>query len=349
MPTAPTAPPESRARGEARCLLCHSPALVPLYAGVRDRLRYVPGDREWWRCRACGSAVLVPQPRPDELPGFYPPVYSFTPELGKKSRLANWLARLEYHFFFRPQYLTQVRRVMRCTGAAGRGWRLLDIGCGRGLRLLELRGLGYEVHGLDIQPDVVRYLREELNIPAVCAGVEAAEEFYPPGSFDVVTAFYLMEHINDVTGFLRACYRLLRPGGWVAVAIPFADSIQAGLFGGRWINVTEAPRHLSLPTQKGALFAVRRAGFERARILPDSVINCAGQIGSSMIPGSTLTHAYGKPGLRAFVPRFVGAAVTLVALPFCLAENYAAGKPSLGIVCARKPDHPGPADGDVSA
>lgn len=330
------APTKSEAVDTApACLYCEGRDLDVLYTGVRDRLEYVPGERTWWTCRGCGSAVLVPLPKAEDLAAFYPPVYSFTPELGKRSGLARVLAGLEYHLFFRPQYLAQVRQVVRAVGP-GSGKKLLDVGCGRGLRLLEFRRLGYDVHGLDLQPDVVRYLTDELRIPAVCAEVGAASEHYPAGSFDVVTAYYLMEHIPDVVGFLAACHRLLKPGGVLAVAIPFVDSWQAGLFGKRWINVTEAPRHLTLPTQKGTTAAFRRPGFDAVEFVPDSVLNCAGAFASSAVTGATLTHAYGKGGAVAMLKRFVGAAVMFGSLPFCLAENYAARRMPMGTVFARK-------------
>ena len=112
----------------ASCLYCDGHDLEPLYSGVKDRLGFVPGERAFARCRGCGSAVLVPQPATDELPGFYPPVYSFTLELGKGSGFKQFLSRMEYKWYFRPQYKAQVRRVMRACGRTrGDGKTLLDI------------------------------------------------------------------------------------------------------------------------------------------------------------------------------------------------------------------------------
>jgi SAM-dependent methyltransferase len=330
-PSAPAGGPD------AACLYCGSHDLTPRFAGVRDRLEYVPGERAFLGCRACGSAVLDPLPRSEDLPGYYPPVYSYTLELGG-SRLKRWLGRAEYRVFFRPQYVAQTRRVMRACGwARGDGKRLLDVGCGRGLRLLEFRNLGFDVHGLDVQTDVVRYLGDELGIPAACADVSTMGRHYRPRSFDLVTTFFLIEHIPDVAAALRGMFDLLKPGGWLAAAVPFIDSVQARAFGRRWINVTEAPRHLSLPTQRGMVEACRAAGFADACVRPDSALNCAGQIASSLLPGASLTHAYGGGRLLPLVRRAVGAGVMLAAVPWCLFENHVLGRVSLGVVMARKP------------
>ncbi len=324
--------------GEASCLYCCSHDLQPLYVGVQDRLGYVPGARTFWQCGECGSAVLVPLPTTAELPAFYPPVYSFTLELGGQSRFKRLLSRAEYHLFFRPQYTAQTRRVMRACGwTRGDGKALLDVGCGRGLRLLEFRRLGFQVHGLDVQPDVVRYLRDELDIPAECADVSTMNQIHPPGSFDLITTFFLIEHIPDVRAAIAGMFDLLRPGGWLAAAVPFIDAVQARVFGSRWINVTEAPRHLSLPTQAGMIAACRAAGFGRVVIVPDSALNCAGQVASSLVTGATLTHTYGQSRLRPLIARAIGAGVMFASVPWCLFENTVLGRMSLGIVMARKP------------
>lgn len=336
--TAPAATPAAvpSADGQA-CLWCQSDRLELLYTGVPDRLGYVPGTRTWYRCTACQSAVLVPLPTPEELPAFYPPVYSFTLELGQGSLFRRALTWFEYHFFFRPMYIQEVKAVAKYAGGGGKGKRLLDIGCGRGLRLLEFRKLGYDIHGLDIQADVCRYLTDELNIPAVCADVGDIDQFHPPESFDLVTAFFLGEHIQDVHAFLRCAARVLKPGGVIALGLPFIDSWQAQLFKKNWINITEAPRHLSLPTQAGIRTALTTCGFGDVKVIPDALLNCSGGFASSAVSGATLTHAYGGKDPFALVRRAWGAAVMFASLPFSAAENFSAGKPALAMACGRKP------------
>lgn len=321
------------------CLYCGSDSLGALYTGVRDRLGYVSGERTFLQCRECGSAVLEPLPKTEELPGFYPPVYSFTLELGGQSKFKRLLSKAEYHLFFRPQYTAQTKRVMKACGwDRGDGRKLLDVGCGRGLRLLEFRKLGFDVHGLDVQDDVVRYLREELHIPAEVADVSAINAIHKPDSFDLITTYFLIEHIPNVQAAIAGMYDLLKPGGWMAAAVPFVDCVQAKVFGNRWINVREAPRHLSLPTQLGMKRACHTAGFDRVDIRPDSALNCAGQIASSLIPGATLTHVYGGGRILPLLGRALGAAVMLWSVPWCLFENHILGRISLGVVLARKPE-----------
>jgi SAM-dependent methyltransferase len=312
---------------------------------LQDRLGHVPGRWAFWRCRECGSAVLSPFPKANELASFYPPVYSFTLDLGRESPFRRFLARLEYLFYFQPQYEAQARRVLRGIDWQGvRGQRLLDVGCGRGLRLLTFRRRGFDVQGMDLQPEVVEYLRKELGIPAVCTDVQGLPECFPPASFDLITAFFVLEHVPSVEAVLESCFRLIKPGGWFVGAVPFVDSVQAGLFKGRWINATEAPRHLSLPTRAGMEHVCRRAGFDKVMLRPDSTLNCAGQVGISLFPGGTITHVYGGGRVRALAGRLLAGSVTMLSIPFCVVENYVLRRPSLGMVFAHKPDKRGPDD-----
>lgn len=330
-----TAVAEPRTAAHPGCLYCGGRDLAPLYAGVPDRLGYVPGERTFLRCRGCGSAVLDPLPRTDELPAFYPPVYTFSAKGHGGGRLRKALAAVEYRLFFAPQYRAQVRAVTRACGAAGAGRTLLDVGCGHGLRLVEFRRLGFAVHGLDLQPEAVEYLRAELNVPAECGDVTELPRLYAADSFDVVTAFHLIEHVPDVGRLLADAAAVLKPGGWFAAATPLLDSPQARLFGKRWVGVTEAPRHLGVATQAGLRAALTAAGFEDIGFTSDAVLNCAGAAGLSLLPGAAATHAAGR--LRGLAARAVAAAAAAAAVPACLVEGSLLGRPALGVVTARKP------------
>jgi SAM-dependent methyltransferase len=332
-----TAAPAPAAAGPAAdhpgCLYCGGRALDVLYTGVADRLGHVPGTRTFLRCRACGSAVLDPLPRADELAAFYPPVYTFSAKGHGCGLVRRALAAAEYRLFFAPQYRAQVRAVTRACGADGRGRALLDVGAGHGLRLLEFRRLGFAVRGLDLVPEAVRYLETELGIPADCGDVTDLPRLYPPGSFDVVTAFHLVEHVPDVARLLADVFAVLKPGGTFAAATPLLDSPQARLFGKRWVGVTEAPRHLTVATRAGLRAACAAAGFVDIRFAPDAALNCAGAAGLSLLPGAAATHA-GRP--RGLLTRALGGVAMLAALPVCWAEGRL-GRPALGVVTARKP------------
>jgi SAM-dependent methyltransferase len=95
------------------------------------------------------------------------------------------------------------------------GARVLDVGCGSGAFAAHLAHANYV--GLDPfapgdAPDYV--LRESLQ-------EHAARK---PGSYDVVTAFQVVEHMADPRGFAERCIHLLRPGGLLILCAPLHPS-----------------------------------------------------------------------------------------------------------------------------
>ncbi len=311
--------------------------MEPLWKNVRDRLLYVPGEWEFWRCTQCGSAKLLPAPRPEELASFYPPIYDFTPDLlYDKNSLHRLLARLEYRWFFQPQYEAQARQICRLTGGKEKsGQRLLDVGCGGGLRLLAFRRYGYQVHGTDFRPHVVQYLREELDIPAVCADATEITRHLAPASFDLVTAFHFLEHVPDVRVIVTNCLELLTPGGWFVGVVPLVSSLQARLLGSQWIGASEAPRHLSIPSPEGLRYLFRLVGFDQPLLQPASLLDCVGGAVLSLFP------AAGRRRSHAGITTSMAAALLGgLAIPFCIAENYLFRRPAIGMIFARKQGNP---------
>jgi SAM-dependent methyltransferase len=318
------------------CPYCPGRQLDRWLDGVTDRLRYAPGTWSFWRCRDCKAAVLHPAPKPEELATFYPAIYSFHVDVAKGSKLKELAAWLEERLFFRPQYKAEYGTMSKVMGPPAAGARLLDAGCGVGQRLQAFRKMGYDVHGLDFLPAIVQRLEKDLGIPATCGDLRDLDTLFPPASFDVVTAFQVVEHVVDVRAVFRSCLRLLRPGGWFVATIPMGDSLQATLLKRYWCGVREAPRHLNLPSQAGLRRLCQDVGYADVQIYADSVLNCAGLVGLSLLPDSATTRVYGEGSVRAIASRLLAAAVTVGSLPLCYLESHVAKRPATAMVFARR-------------
>ena len=105
---------------------------------------------------------------------------------------------------------------------------VLDVGCSTGFVVEAARDRGWEAIGLDLNPSAVEYGRgrglDLRNDALEDAGFEA-------GTFDVVCLFDVLEHLLDPVRTLRACTRLLRPGGIVFLYVPNYDSASRLLMG----------------------------------------------------------------------------------------------------------------------
>lgn len=316
------------------CLYCASNHYKLLFKNIRDRLSFVDGMWQFWRCIGCGSVILSPFPNVSDLLGFYPHTYTFTPELGNGSRLKEFFAKC-HHMFLTLQYVAQIKQILKTIGV-GPNPRLLDIGCGSGMRLALLRKRGFDVEGVDFRKDAVNFVKESLGIPAFCISSLSELKNFPRKTYDIITAFYLVEHVADVKSLLGEIFALVKPGGWVMTAVPVMESVEGKLLKTRWNQVTEAPRHVSIPSHKGMATILVQAGFKEVTYRPDSTLNNVGIALLSLLPRLSATHMYKKSKIDLAIKIMVGLVMALVLLPWCALTN-ALKRGSVVMVFARKP------------
>jgi len=104
-----------------------------------------------------------------------------------------------------------------CSHVTDRRPRILDVGCGTGANLLLLSKYG-EAEGVDVSEDALAFCRER-GLDKVKLGAGEALP-YEDGTFDLVTAFDVVEHMDDDLAGLREMRRVLRPGGRVLLFVP---------------------------------------------------------------------------------------------------------------------------------
>jgi 2-polyprenyl-6-hydroxyphenyl methylase/3-demethylubiquinone-9 3-methyltransferase len=121
---------------------------------------------------------------------------------------------------FRPLHDINPLRLEWIDSHAGlAGKRVLDVGCGGGILAEAMARKGATVTGIDLADKPLQvaklHLQESLlkiNYLRVEAEELAANR---PSEFDVVTCMELLEHVPDPAAMVRACAKLVRPGGGV--------------------------------------------------------------------------------------------------------------------------------------
>jgi 2-polyprenyl-3-methyl-5-hydroxy-6-metoxy-1,4-benzoquinol methylase len=124
--------------------------------------------------------------------------------------------------------------------------RILDLGCGPGNLLAALERAGYtDLSGVDISAEQVAIARRSFP------GVEQADVFEylgreELGSFDLITAFDLLEHLtrDEASDFLRLVHGRLRSGGSLVLQLPNGDSPFAGSV--YWSDLTHETQYTAI-------------------------------------------------------------------------------------------------------
>lgn len=120
------------------------------------------------------------------------------------------------HWWFRGRRAI-LRRILADRLSPEPGRQVLDLGCGTGAMLPELARHG-EVHGADADPEAVRFCRErgfsDIEL------VDSQTLPWEADTFGVVTAFDVLEHVDDDRAMVAEIRRVLRPGGCFFLTVP---------------------------------------------------------------------------------------------------------------------------------
>jgi SAM-dependent methyltransferase len=231
------------------CDGCGSEAFNPLFEGT-DLLLDLPGHFFLVQCSQCGLIRQNPRISWDSLKKYYPEDYKPYTKLITTER--SILRRLDRRYGMWKR-LHSIQRYKY-------GGRLLDVGCGTGIFLGEAHRSGrWELVGIEPTLQAAEYASKTLNIP--CIPRRFNEVDMPEGSFDVLTMWNVLEHLENPIEDLRHAYQVLRPDGLLVLAIPNVDGIGPKLFGSYWMG-WDLPRHLYLFPQKQLRKILEEIGFK---------------------------------------------------------------------------------------
>ena len=205
------------------------------------------GERRFLRCSACGLRVLDPVPGVNELESEYGEDYA---PFVLASRSAGLVTR------FRRGWYT-ARRLRWVRGLQFHS--VLDVGCGTGEFLINLRQRGIDVHGLE-PSEFAAAFAGSLGLD-VFQGVVAA--YRPERTFDLITLWNVIEHMTDPAGDLARLRDLLAPTGTMVILTPDASSPQAARFGRDWAGL-EVPRHLQLFDAASLAILATKTGLSKS-------------------------------------------------------------------------------------
>jgi SAM-dependent methyltransferase len=140
--------------------------------------------------------------------------------------------------------------------------RFLDLGCWVGFMLVEARGRGWDVTGVEPSEFAAEFARKEFNLDILEQDLFSAE--LPKNAFDCIVLGDVIEHLTDPVAALAHIATLLTPGGVLYMTLPDSGSRLARAMGARWWGVI--PTHVQYFSRHSMSVMLHRAGYEPLEI-----------------------------------------------------------------------------------
>lgn len=217
------------------------------------------------KCAKHGTVFINPMPSAQDLSALYPD---------------------DYYSYQTPAVESRVRRLARTILRYPRVYTLpdfdrpgtmVDVGCGAGHYLLEMKRRGWTVYGVEpsrAAAEAGRRAGIEIRVG------ELADAGFEDKTFDFVRSNHSFEHIPNPDDVLQQMRRIMKDDGKMFLGIPNFSGMWPAIYGKYWWNFG-LPVHTFNYTVKGITQAIERNGFKIERVVHNS--DYSGLTGSMQI------------------------------------------------------------------
>lgn len=223
------------------CILCNSSKL-------KNLVKYYE-KHALIKCKACGFVFMEKKPTKEELEAHYRAYCYISKASLSPITIQSYKALLDEFEKYRKTN------------------KILDVGCGRGWFLQEAKKRGWEVYGIEYSETAVNIC--EANGIKIKSG-KLKSNLFDLNSFDVISSFEVIEHINYPNQELQSIYSLLRQGGLFYCTTPNFNSLLRYYLKADY-SIIGYPEHLSYYTRRTLNKVVRRNGFKKIKFLSTGI------------------------------------------------------------------------------
>ncbi|HUS86864.1 MAG TPA: class I SAM-dependent methyltransferase [Bacteroidales bacterium] len=188
---------------------------------------------ELFRCVVCGFIFTQDHPEDDNLEKYY----KSDDYISHDDKATGFLNRI--YLLAREIMLRRKREIIKDATGLRKG-NLLDIGSGTGHFLETMKNAGWLVTGVESNRKASDFSVEKYGLNIIDPG-QISE--LSAGSFDCITLWHVLEHLDDPFTYADEFLRLLKPGGSCIAAMPNSNSFDAEYYREFWAAY-DVPRHL---------------------------------------------------------------------------------------------------------
>ena len=254
---------------EVDCNLCGISNSTFLF-NAKDRLHGIDGTYTYVKCKECGLVYMNPQVVPEDINKLYPTDYAphsaVDTSANSKKRLRKRISKTSLVRYIQRK-LANVKIVDSLYSQINEQTRVLDVGCGKGAFLNSVKAeKGCQVHGVDISESAVTQAKNSFGLDIFKGDIT---EFPQPDSFfDIITAWWYLEHIYNPHVSISKISSLLKDNGHCIIGIPNFKSFNAKVFKVKWYHL-DCPRHLCIWTPDTIKRLLEQHGLVTTNIIYD--------------------------------------------------------------------------------
>jgi len=183
-------------------------------------------------CKDCGLLYTTPRPNKDEIGKYYKSDEYYSHQENKEGFIPKVYEKVK-SINLKNKYTIATEKT--------RKGKILDIGCGVGDFLHTMEQHGWE--GTGVEPSEEAKAIAKKRIKAQLLSSEEQENL-TEGSFDVITMWHVLEHVDALRWQIQQLYRLCKPGGRIIIALPNYKSYDGQYYKAAWAAY-DVPRHLN--------------------------------------------------------------------------------------------------------
>ncbi len=205
------------------------------------------------KCKECSFLFTDPAPNKFEISKYYESSRYLSHNKNKS------VFSLIYNIIKKTNLSYKVKKVYKyCSPET-----ILDVGCGSGDFIKKMQRKGHVVFGIENNKKAFEISKKITN--NIFSSVDELSN--QKIKFDLITFWHSIEHIHDVTGFLKKCLCLLKEKGTIIIAVPNHESYDALHYKRHWAAY-DVPRHLYHFNKNSMSLFVQKFNLNISAVLP---------------------------------------------------------------------------------
>ena len=188
-------------------------------------------------CKDCGLLYTTPRPNKEEIGRYYKSDEYYSHQENKEGFIPKVYEKVK-SINLKNKYHIAAEKTTK--------GKILDIGCGVGDFLHTMEQQGWDCTGVEPSEDAKAIAKKRIKAQLL-SGEE--QENLPEGSFDIITMWHVLEHVDALRWQIQQLYRLCKRGGRIVIALPNYRSYDGQYYKAEWAAY-DVPRHLNHFDQK---------------------------------------------------------------------------------------------------